>query len=109
MHAVRPTCTLTDFYQVAGGVFYNHLFGNDQAPSCTIACGSFPSLFFDRFDPVNSFPGNGQVLIGQFSTADGTAVPDHLVAAAQRAHQPGPNAPRAACSVDGRYRRASFR
>ena len=28
----------------------------------------------DPFDPVNSFPGNGQILIGQFSTADGTAI-----------------------------------
>ena len=26
------------------------------------------------FDPANSFPGNGQVLIGQFSTADGIAI-----------------------------------
>jgi len=26
------------------------------------------------FDAVNSFPGNGQVLIGQFSTADGTGI-----------------------------------
>jgi hypothetical protein len=28
----------------------------------------------DPFDPVNSFPGNGQILIGQFSTADGTGI-----------------------------------
>jgi MYXO-CTERM domain-containing protein len=28
----------------------------------------------DPFDPVNSFPGNGQILIGQFATADGTAI-----------------------------------
>jgi len=28
----------------------------------------------DPFDAKNSFPGNGQVLIGQFSTADGTAI-----------------------------------
>ncbi len=26
------------------------------------------------FDPANSFPGNGQVLIGQFSTANGTSI-----------------------------------
>ena len=26
------------------------------------------------FDPVNSFPGDGRVLIGQFSTADGGAI-----------------------------------
>ncbi|MHC4220025.1 MAG: hypothetical protein ACYSU7_16395 [Planctomycetota bacterium] len=26
------------------------------------------------FDPVNSFPGNGQVLIGQFSTTDGAFI-----------------------------------
>ncbi|MCH7797956.1 MAG: hypothetical protein IID28_05865 [Planctomycetes bacterium] len=26
------------------------------------------------FDPANSFPGNGQILIAQFSTADGTAI-----------------------------------
>ncbi len=26
------------------------------------------------FDPVNSFPGNGQILIAQFSTADGFAI-----------------------------------
>jgi len=26
------------------------------------------------FDPANSFPGNGQVLIGQFSTADGVGI-----------------------------------
>ncbi len=28
----------------------------------------------DPFDAVNSFPGNGQILIGQFSTADGSAI-----------------------------------
>ncbi len=28
----------------------------------------------DPFDPVNSFPGNGQILIGQFSTTNGTAI-----------------------------------
>jgi hypothetical protein len=28
----------------------------------------------DPFDPINSYPGNGQVLIGQFSTADGTGI-----------------------------------
>ena len=28
----------------------------------------------DPFDPVNSFPGNGQIMIGQFSTANGTAI-----------------------------------
>ena len=28
----------------------------------------------DPFDPGNSFPGNGQILIGQFSTADGSAI-----------------------------------
>ncbi len=28
----------------------------------------------DPFDPANSFPGNGQILIGQFSTADGTGI-----------------------------------
>ena len=28
----------------------------------------------DPFDPVNSFPGNGQIIIAQFSTADGTAI-----------------------------------
>ncbi len=28
----------------------------------------------DPFDPVNSFPGNGQILIGQFSTANGTSI-----------------------------------
>ncbi len=28
----------------------------------------------DPFDPINSFAGNGQILIGQFSTADGTAI-----------------------------------
>ena len=27
----------------------------------------------DPFDPDISFPGNGQILIGQFSTLDGTA------------------------------------
>ncbi len=27
----------------------------------------------DPFDPVNSYPGNGQILIAQFSTADGFA------------------------------------
>ena len=26
------------------------------------------------FDPANSFPGDGQILIGQFSTADGSAI-----------------------------------
>jgi hypothetical protein len=26
------------------------------------------------FDPVNSYPGNGRVLIGQFSTANGTGI-----------------------------------
>ena len=26
------------------------------------------------FDPVNSFPGNGSILIGQFSTANGTGI-----------------------------------
>ena len=26
------------------------------------------------FDPINSFPGNGQILIGQFSTSQGTAI-----------------------------------
>jgi MYXO-CTERM domain-containing protein len=26
------------------------------------------------FDPVNSFPGNGQLLIGQFSTSDGVGI-----------------------------------
>jgi len=28
----------------------------------------------DPFDAANSFPGNGQILIGQFSTANGTAI-----------------------------------
>ena len=28
----------------------------------------------DPFDPVNSFPGNGQIIIGQFSTANGTGI-----------------------------------
>ncbi len=28
----------------------------------------------DPFDSVNSFPGNGQILIGQFSTSNGTAI-----------------------------------
>ncbi len=28
----------------------------------------------DPFDPVNSFPGNGQIQIGQFSTSNGTAI-----------------------------------
>ncbi len=28
----------------------------------------------DPFDAVNSFPGNGQILIGQFSTANGTSI-----------------------------------
>ena len=28
----------------------------------------------DPFDAANSFPGNGQILIGQFSTADGTSI-----------------------------------
>ena len=28
----------------------------------------------DPFDPVFSFPGNGQILIGQFSTANGTGI-----------------------------------
>ena len=28
----------------------------------------------DPFDPINSFPGNGQILIGQFATADGTSI-----------------------------------
>ena len=28
----------------------------------------------DPFDPVHSFPGNGQILIAQFSTADGTGI-----------------------------------
>ncbi len=28
----------------------------------------------DPFDAANSFPGNGQILIGQFSTADGSAI-----------------------------------
>lgn len=28
----------------------------------------------DPFDPVNSFPGDGSVLIGQFSTLDGSAI-----------------------------------
>ncbi len=33
------------------------------------------------FDPVNSFPGNGQVLIGQFSTANGTSIQGTMVLA----------------------------
>jgi len=28
----------------------------------------------DPFDPVNSFPGDGRIIIGQFSTADGLAI-----------------------------------
>ena len=28
----------------------------------------------DPFDSVNSFPGNGQILIGQYSTSNGTAI-----------------------------------
>ncbi len=28
----------------------------------------------DPFDPVNSFPGNGQILIGQFATSNGSAI-----------------------------------
>ncbi len=28
----------------------------------------------DPFDPVHSFPGNGQILIGQYSTSNGTAI-----------------------------------
>ena len=106
---------------VEGGTFYNHLFGNDQAPNEGLF-GPFPSIEFDTFvsigkkvsagdttlispgwpaggivgsvfttvssgwvvtpfapqgnpfDPANSFPGTGQILLAQFSTADGTEI-----------------------------------
>ena len=104
---------------VNGGTFYNHAFGNDNAPSPALAA-AFPSLAFDSFvtigkklstgdqltitqgfpgvtgsslstissgwaitpnnpqgnpfDAANSFPGNGLILIGQFSTANGSAI-----------------------------------
>ncbi len=106
--------------KVQGGVFYNHAFGDDQAPNAAFF-PAFPSLEFDTFvtigkktslgdtltitpgfpvgitgsslsttgsgwaviptspqgdpfDAKNSFPGNGQILIAQFSTLDGTAI-----------------------------------
>jgi len=105
---------------VEGGVFYNSVFGGDQAPNAAFF-PQFPSLEFDTFvtigkktaagdtltitpgfpigitgsslsttesgwaviptavqgdpfDAANSFPGNGQILIGQFSTAQGVAI-----------------------------------
>jgi hypothetical protein len=33
-----------------------------------------PSSQTNPFDPINSYPGNGRILIGQFSTANGTGI-----------------------------------
>lgn len=122
--AGTPTTQLT-IEVMGGGSFYQHPFGDDQAPDGGFL-GAMPSLAYDTFvtigvkcvgdppcqpedtltlspnfptgitgssfagrfawaviptapqgDPFNppfSFPGNGQILIGQFSTADGTAI-----------------------------------
>ena len=121
MVAVAGTPANPLLVQVEGGVFYNHVFGNDQAPSEALIA-AFPILAFDTFvtigkknstddttlispgfpaggisgsifatdesgwvvtpdapqanpfDPVNSFPGTGQILIAQFSTVNGTEI-----------------------------------
>ena len=119
MVAVAGTPKTPMLIEVAGGTFYNHVLGNDNAPSPELIA-AFPSLAFDSFvtigkktstgdqltitptfpgvsgtslstnssgwavtpnnpqgnpfDAANSFPGNGQVLIGQFSTANGTGL-----------------------------------
>ncbi len=123
MTNVRGTPNTPLRIEVHNGTFYNHVFGDDRAPS-TFLVGLYPSLAFDTFvtigiksvgtngqpkdnvhifippgitgsvlecdgcgwgvgaleaqrDPFNaaaSFPGNGQILIAQFSTADGTAI-----------------------------------
>ena len=119
MVAIAGTPNSPLIIQVIGGVFYNHAFGTDRAPSAALIA-AFPSLAFDSFvtigkkvatgdqltitpgfpgvsgsqlttdssgwavtpnnpqgnpfDAANSFPGDGRVLIGQYSTADGTAI-----------------------------------
>ena len=117
--AVAGTPATPLLIQVTGGTFYNHSFGNDNAPN-PLLIDAFPSLAFDSFvtigkkvstgnqltitpgfpgvsgsqlatdgsgwavtpnnpqgnpfDAVNCFPGDGRVLIGQFSTANGTSI-----------------------------------
>ena len=125
MEVVRGTPNTPLRIEVHNGTFYNHVFGDDRAPS-TFLVGLYPSLEFDTFvtigvkqvgpngqptddlsitpgfpfgitgsvlecdgcgwateslfaqsDPFNapfSFPGNGQIIIGQFSTTNGTAI-----------------------------------
>jgi hypothetical protein len=119
MVAVAGTPANPMLIEVINGTFYNHAFGNDNAPSPALIA-AFPSLAFDSFvtigkknstgdqltitpgfpgvsgsqlatnssgwavtpnnpqgnpfDAANSFPGNGQILIGQFSTANGTGI-----------------------------------
>ena len=121
MFAVAGTPNSPLLVQVEGGVFYNHDFGNDQAPNPALF-GFAPELEFDTFvtigkknstgdttlitpgfpldgisgsvfatdasgwvvtpgnvqanpfDPANSFPGDGRILIAQFSTADGNEI-----------------------------------
>ncbi len=125
MSAVAGTPNTPLQIDVFGGVFYNHAFGGNLAPSAVLV-DAFPSLAYDSFvtigvkihgepggqpenntvitpgyppiegaqkytttggwavtpidaqgdpfDPVNSYPGNGQILIAQYSTADGFAI-----------------------------------
>ena len=125
MLAVAGTPNTPLQVDVFGGVFYNHPFGGNTAPSDFLV-QQFPSLAYDSFvtigvksvgapngqpvnntvltpgyppiegnqkfstssgwavtpadaqgdpfDPVNSYPGTGQILIAQFSTADGFAI-----------------------------------
>lgn len=125
MLAVAGTANTPLQVDVFGGVFYNHPFGGNTAPSDFLV-QQFPSLAFDSFvtigvksvgapngqpvnntvltpgyppiegnqkfstssgwavtpadaqgdpfDTVNSYPGTGQILIAQFSTADGFAI-----------------------------------
>ncbi len=49
-------------------------FGESVLSMSGYGCGISPiNPQGDPFDGINSFPGNGQVLIGQFSTAKGTS------------------------------------
>ena len=120
MVAVAGTPNTPMNIKVANGVFYNHAFGGDKAPSAALIA-AFPILAFDTFvtigkktdqgdtltitpgfplgitgsslsttssgwaviptapqgdpfDQDDSFPGNGHLLLAQFSTLNGTSI-----------------------------------
>ena len=59
------------FFGITGSTLSAHNPGDKYKPAWAVL-PSEPQG--DPFDPVHSFPGNGHILIGQFSTTNGTAI-----------------------------------